>query len=320
MGIVCCRPTSFNPNSPKLLQLSRHIKRSSILSENSSPSDVTLNLFDIEEEEVFTSKVSLRILNSLKGMSQLNVENNLYLCGSEEGASIGSFLLKLDNTKGMTSTVSIMINAQYSHVYPSMIHVPKNSILVVGGKRQEKCEQFDITNSKWKYLPDLPEERYHSTLIMDNNKKYVYLFGGFCHNKDSQSKDNNKNCNEILRLNLENMMIWEKLLVVQGKELLERNSCGVVNSSDKDNIVYILGGKDNNKEITDDIIECDIKKRTAKKMTSKLKHKSSFINQQGVCVSATTFVLFNKKANVHRINITSFDTYTNIEDDEQLNL
>ena len=133
-------------------------------------------------------------------------------------------------------------------------------------------------------------------------------------------KDNNKNCNEILRLNLENMMIWEKLLVVQGKELLERNSCGVVNSSDKDNIVYILGGKDNNKEITDDIIECDIKKRTAKKMTSKLKHKSSFINQQGVCVSATTFVLFNKKANVHRINITSFDTYTNIEDDEQLNL
>ena len=62
------------------------------------------------------------------------------------------------------------------------------------------------------------------------------------------------------------MMIWEKILVVQGKELLERNSCGVVCNSDKKNIVYILGGKDNSKELTNSIIECDIKKRTAKKM------------------------------------------------------
>ena len=54
-------------------------------------------------------------------MSQLNVDNNLYLCGSEEGANKGSFFLKLDNTKSLTSTVSIMINAQHSHVYPSMI-------------------------------------------------------------------------------------------------------------------------------------------------------------------------------------------------------
>ena len=111
-------------------------------------------------------------------MSQLNVDNNLYLCGSEEGANTGSFFLKLDNTKSLTSTVSIMINAQYSHVYPSMIHVPKNSILVVGGKRQEKCEQFDITNSKWKYLPELPEERYHCSLIMDTKKKYVFYSEG----------------------------------------------------------------------------------------------------------------------------------------------
>lgn len=319
MGIVCCRPDSFNPDSPKLLQLSRQLKRASIFSDNASPSDVTLSLLDIEEEKVFTSKVSLRIINSLKGMSQLNVENNLYLCGSEEGANTGSFLLKLDNTKSMTSTVSIMINAQHSHVYPSMIHVPNNTIFVIGGKRQEKCEQFDITNSKWKYLPELPEERYHCALIMDNKKKYVYLFGGFCHNKD-ESKDNDKNCNEILRMNLENRMIWEKLLVVQGKELLERNSCGVVNSSDKDNIVYILGGKNNTKELTDSIIEFDLKKRTAKKMASKLKYKSSFINQQGVNVSLTTFVLFDKKGNVHRVNFQSFDIYSNIEDEEELNL
>ena len=27
MGIVCCRPTSFNSDNPKLFQLSRKIKR-----------------------------------------------------------------------------------------------------------------------------------------------------------------------------------------------------------------------------------------------------------------------------------------------------
>ena len=188
-------------------------------------------------------------------MSQLNVDNNLYLCGSEEGTIYRIF------------------------------------------------------------LPELPEERYHCSLIMDTKKKYVYLFGGFCHNKEDS-----KNCNEILRLNIENMMIWEKILVVQGKELLERNSCGVVCNSDKKNIVYILGGKDNSKELTNSIIECDINKRTAKKMAAKLKYKSSFINQQGASVSLTTYVLFDKKGNVHRVNFQSFDIYTNIEEEEELHL
>ena len=73
MGIVCCRPSSFNSDSPKLLQMSRKIKRASILSENSSPSDVILHLLDIEEEKVFTSKVSLRIINSLKGIDRKSV-------------------------------------------------------------------------------------------------------------------------------------------------------------------------------------------------------------------------------------------------------
>ena len=55
-------------------------------------------------------------------------------------------------------------------------------------------------------------------------------------------------------------------------------------------------------------------------MASKLKYKSSFINQQGVNVSLTTFVLFDKKGNVHRVNFQSFDIYSNIEDEEELNL
>ena len=79
--------------------------------------------------------------------------------------------------------------------------------------------------------------------------------------------------------------------------------------------MYILGGKNNSKELTNSIIECDIKRRTAK-----LKYKSSFINQQGASVSLTTYVLFYKKGNVHNVNFQSFDIYTNIEEEEELNL
>lgn len=84
--------------------------------------------------------------------------------------------------------------------------------------------------------------------------------------------------------------------------------------------MYILGGKNNSKELTNSIIECDIKRRTAKKMAAKLKYKSSFINQQGASASLTTYVLFDKKGNVHHVNFQSFDIYTNIEEEEELNL
>ena len=60
--------------------------------------------------------------------------------------------------------------------------------------------------------------------------------------------------------------------------------------------------------------------RTAKKMAAKLKYKSSFINQQGASVSLTTYVLFDKKSNVHRVTFQSFDIYTNIEEEEEVHL
>ena len=210
-------------------------------------------VLDVEEEKIYTTKVSLRIKESIKGMSQLNVNNNLFLCGSENESTEGAFLFRIDNTKSLNSIVSILINAQHNHVYPSMINLPDNTIIVVGGKKQIQCELFDINNSKWKYLPELPEERYHCSLLLDHNNKYVYLFGGFCSEKGT-------NCTDILRMNTESLMIWDKLLIVEGKELLAKTMCGMIRKENEDKegkVVYIA------KSYISDIRRNDIESTTS---------------------------------------------------------
>ena len=315
MGIVCCHPSkAFNPDSRKLLQLKNPEKNpNELIQDPQSTTDIPLLILDVEEEKIFTSRVSLRIITSLEGISQLNVNNVLYLCGSESDSNIGSFLFKIDNTKSINSVVSILVNAQYSHKYPSMIYLPDNSLLIVGGEKQIKCEQFEIASSKWRYLPDLPEERYKASLVLVEERNFVYLFGGFC-------SETGTNCTDILRIDTNSLMIWEKLLVKEGKDFLSKTSCGMLSKYNKEkgiNRVYILGGENNEKELCDSVIEYDIKKRVAKKIKGKLKYKAAFLNQNGVNVGLNTYILFDKKGNIHRVNFQDFKIYSNINDEDE---
>lgn len=315
MGIVCCHPSSaFNPDSRKLLQLNNPERNpEEVIQDQQGSPDIPLLILDVEEEKIFTSRVSLRIITSLEGISQLNVNNVLYLCGSEGDSNIGSFLFKVDNTKSINSVVSILVNAQYAHKYPSMIYLPDNSLLVVGGEKQTKSEQFELSSSKWRYLPDLPEERYKASLVLDEERNFVYLFGGFC-------SETGTNCTDILRINITSLMIWEKLLVKEGKYFLSKTSCGMLSKYNKEkgiNRVYILGGENNEKELCDSVIEFDLKKRVAKKLKEKLKYKAAFLNQNGVNVSLNTYILFDKKGNIHRVNFNDFTIYSNINDEDE---
>ena len=59
----------------------------------------TLKIFDIEEEKCFKQKILLRVITDLSGISQLNVNNSLYLCGiNDENRDnvIGSYLFKIN--------------------------------------------------------------------------------------------------------------------------------------------------------------------------------------------------------------------------------
>ena len=304
MGVKCCRPSgAFNPESKKIIQLSN-------ATPNEAEQGTPLLIVDIEEERIFRSKVSLRIVSSIKGMSQLNIDNSLYLCGSESESTLGAYMINIDNTKSTNSDVKFLVNAQYPHVNPSMIAIPSNSILVIGGKKQIKCEKFDITNSKWKYIPELPEERYKCNLFIDANSKYVYLFGGFC-------SELGRNCDDILRMKLDTQMIWEKISIREGAELLSKTSSGIIRDKDeekKSKVVYILGGKDNQKELCDSIVEFDMKKRKARRIKTQLKYKAKFVNQMGVNVDKNTYVLIDKKGNIHTMNFNDFSLYSEEEE------
>ena len=303
MGVKCCRPSgAFNPESKKIIQLSN-------ATPNEAEQGTPLLIVDIEEERIFRSKVSLRIVSSIKGMSQLNIDNSLYLCGSESESTLGAYMINIDNTKSTNSDVKFLVNAQYPHVNPSMIAIPSNSILVIGGKKQIKCEKFDITNSKWKYIPELPEERYKCNLFIDANSKYVYLFGGFC-------SELGRNCDDILRMKLDTQMIWERISIREGAELLSKTSSGIIRDKDeekKSKVVYILGGKDNQKELCDSIVEFDMKKRKARRIKTQLKYKAKFVNQMGVNVDKNTYVLIDKKGNIHTMNFNDFSLYSEEE-------
>ena len=304
MGVKCCRPSgAFNPESKKITQLSN-------ATPNEAEQGTPLLIVDIEEERIFRSKVSLRIVSSIKGMSQLNIDNSLYLCGSESESTLGAYMINIDNTKSTNSDVKFLVNAQYPHVNPSMIAIPSNSILVIGGKKQIKCEKFDITNSKWKYIPELPEERYKCNLFIDANSKYVYLFGGFC-------SELGRNCDDILRMKLDTQMIWERISIREGAELLSKTSSGIIRDKDeekKSKVVYILGGKDNQKELCDSIVEFDMKKRKARRIKTQLKYKAKFVNQMGVNVDKNTYVLIDKKGNIHTMNFNDFSLYSEEEE------
>ena len=303
MGVKCCRPSgAFNPESKKIIQLSN-------ATPNEAEQGTPLLIVDIEEERIFRSKVSLRIVSSIKGMSQLNIDNSLYLCGSESESTLGAYMINIDNTKSTNSDVKFLVNAQYPHVNPSMLAIPSNSILAIGGKKQIKCEKFDITNSKWKYIPELPEERYKCNLFIDANSKYVYLFGGFC-------SELGRNCDDILRMKLDTQMIWERISIREGAELLSKTSSGIIRDKDeekKSKVVYILGGKDNQKELCDSIVEFDMKKRKARRIKTQLKYKAKFVNQMGVNVDKNTYVLIDKKGNIHTMNFNDFSLYSEEE-------
>ena len=114
--------------------------------------------YDIEENTLFKYVIKIPIITSLNGLSELNLNSKLYLCGTpskEEDASSYLFQITLQ-----TLNTQIMVSSQYGHYYPSLISINNNKIICVGGKNQRQCEIYDTIINHWAIIPELPEERY----------------------------------------------------------------------------------------------------------------------------------------------------------------
>jgi hypothetical protein len=210
---------------------------------------IFIQVYDIENEIGKEIEINLRFLK-LNGLSQLNMKNNLFLCGWENGKSndhAGSTFVRIDPMKE-PATVSYLVSASHCHHYPSLTQYKGEHLICIGGQNSLKCEIFTFATMKWKDLPDLPEERYKSILAPDETNSCIYLFGGY-------NSNSNKIHSSVLKLNLRNGPRWETIVVSSNQAMMltkiESGICRV-----NKNTIMIVGGSTNEQEETEDIVEC----------------------------------------------------------------
>ena len=129
----------------------------------------SLKIFDIEEEKCYKQNILLRVITSLSGISQLNVNNTLYLCGINDESKdnvIGSYLFKISCDVKNPSPI-FLVNSVFSHLSPSMTIWKGDLIIVVGGKEQIECEGYVISSQDGL--------NYHQFLKIDINVVYYLM-------------------------------------------------------------------------------------------------------------------------------------------------
>jgi hypothetical protein len=258
----------------------------------------TVYIFDIEEETGVEMDSNIKILKDLEGLSQLNFNNNLYLCGAGmKNDTSGSYLLKCDPVK-VGNYPNILINSIHHHYYPTLLGYRGDLIVAIGGYQNKHSEIYNIKTNKWRNLPDLPEERYCCSVINDEVSDFVYLFGGV-------NSETGKNCSTILRLNMKNTLVWETLIVKANAHLIARNSAAIL-KFDRSNVIYILGGKENDENLSDNIVEYDLNSRIASVSRKRLEMKSAFFQQTGADLNKSDFFIYDENSNIHKISKNDF--------------
>lgn len=265
-------------------------------------SNCKLKIFDIEENRLFIRNISLRIIHSLKGMSQLSNSNTLFLCGSNKKNS-NCFLIYFTVQTNDIKT-KILVNPAYPHYKPILFLIKNDILVVIGGKSQVLCEKYSISLKQWRDMPILPEERYEGNVILNEKNSHLYLFGG---------STNGINNDSILILNLRSVGSWEKIFVKENGRLLKR--CKFINFSfghngdqnnENNNYIYIFGGKIKERENCDFIIEYDYKNNTITKKDIHLKELPNFDVTTVADVNNNKFAFTDSNENIYIIEKNNF--------------
>ena len=321
--LFCCRKVDFNQLKYEqyLLQINRYVnnndsnnnkkyKKNNIfqfeeiiqnnnknLDENLFPinSKFIMIFYEINKNQKIIIERKLESIKTLEGLSELNHNNNLYLCGSSSlipESEEGSHFFQLNPLNPETK---ILPKAKYPHYYPALISIKKNYIYCIGGKSQHHCEGYNINENKWIPLPNLPEERYLCTLCYDELNNFIYLFGGI-NDKNHLHKDKlSIEYDYFLRLkndidNNNNSIIWEKIHVQNNKILLNSISAASLIFEKEEKYIYIFGGKDDQEHYLDNVIKFDIEEQSFKAIDQKLDFPTEFLNQYAIKSDLNNFI------------------------------
>ena len=270
--------------------------------------------YDINKNETIIIEKKLDKIKNLIGMSELNLNNNLYICGNsylDPESDQGSFLFELNPINPQTKYLK---NSRYTHYYPALISIKDKYIYCIGGKNQFHCEMYDLIENKWSPLPNLPEERYLCTLCYDNSKNIVYLFGGM--NEKNKIHKNKLSIEYdyflMLKDDINVGLTWEKMFVKTNKYLLNRISSGAFFFEGQKNYIYIVGGKDEQSNLLDDIVKYDIENQSFEALNKKLEFPAEFLNQYPIKSNFDKFLYvfldrFNKPININLHNFVEIN-------------
>lgn len=250
--------------------------------------------YDIKREHSILIERKLDPIKTIEGLSELNLNNNLYLCGYSlviPEDNQGSYLFELNPLNPETKKLS---DSKYAHYYPALISIKNEHIYCIGGKNQHHCEEYDIKENKWSALPNLPEERYLCTLCNDEVNNIVYLFGGI----NSKNHLNNKilsiEYDYFLRLknDINYGMVWEKIEVKNNKNLLNRISAASLIFENEENYIYILGGRDEQNNLLNDVIKFNIEGQTFHQTNQRLDKPTEFMIQYPIKSNNSSFLYY----------------------------
>ena len=339
--LFCCRKVDGNQlkYDQYLLQINRYVnnndsnnnKKNNIfqfeeiiqnnnknLDENLFPinSKFIMIFYEINKNQKIIIERKLESIKTLEGLSELNHNNNLYLCGSSSlipESEDGSLFFKLNPLNPETK---ILPKAKYPHYYPALISIKKNYIYCIGGKSQHHCEGYNINENKWIPLPNLPEERYLCTLCYDELNNIIYLFGGI-NDKNHLHKDKlSIEYDYFLRLkndidNNNNSAIWEKIHVKNNKILLNRISAASLIFEKEEKYIYIFGGKDDQEHYLDNVIKFDIEEQSFQSIDQKLDFPTEFLNQYAIKSDLNNYIYvfldkFNNPIIIDQHNFVDF--------------
>ena len=229
-------------------------------------------------------------------MSQNCCGNSLYLCGSNNQNS-SCFLIHF-NLESTDIKTKVLVNAIYPHYKPIIFIVHSDIIVIIGGKNQVLCEKYSISLKKWRDMPVLPEERYQGNIILNERNSHLYLFGG---------STNGKNNDSILILNLRSVGGWEKIFIKENSQLLKRIKFISFSFDEKgEDIIYIFGGKKNEREDCDFIIEYNFENNTVNKKDIDLKDIPCFDINTVADINKNKFAFTDSHENIYIIEKKNF--------------
>ena len=251
-------------------------------------------------------------------ITQLNVNNKLFLL---TGKKYNKFYVY----DYPTNTISFIKSTLFPHYLGSMIYCDKNnSIYLLGGNNQIKCERFRLdknNGNEFEEIPSLCVQRQEFAAMY--YKDFIYAFFGFCPQKGV-------NLSSIERMNVDT---HDKFEVIYINEQITLSSLGCAkyieenqeeeevegnkkNSNGEENDeILLLGGFDGKNHLDSSLVfnfremkirDCDIIIPNMNKHSQFLFHREcSFIP-----INENMQIAFDVKNNVHLISKESYELFS----------